>query len=111
MRDFSNGRAIRDFGKEEFFSRFELKPAAEAISIHVGESLKRLSLMSSIDVYSTGIYKLAMKNRDVVAHNYDQIDHATLWKTLCEDFPELEELIQVRLEKLGCADHGDSTDS
>ena len=108
MTDFYQGKAIREFGEADFFSRFELKLAAEALSIHVGESLKRLSLITNLDIYSTGIYKLAMKNRDFVAHKYDQIDHATLWRTLCDDFPELQSLIQARLEDLECPEHSGS---
>jgi uncharacterized protein with HEPN domain len=105
LTDFYQGEAIRDFGEEDFLSRFELKLAADALSIHAGESLKRLSIITNLDIYSTGIYKLAMKNRDFVAHKYDQIDHATLWRTLCDDFPELENLIRGRLEELGCSEY------
>jgi uncharacterized protein with HEPN domain len=111
LTDFYQGKAIRDFGEEDFFSRFELKLSAESLSIHLGESLKRLSIITKLDIYSTGIYKLAMKNRDFVAHKYDQIDHATLWRTLGDYFPELEILSQARLEKLEYAEHRGSADN
>lgn len=111
LTDFHQGKAIRDFGEADFFSRFELKLSAEALSIHVGKSLKVLFIIANRDIYSTGIYELAMKNRDLVAHKYDQIDHATLWRTLSDDFPELEILSQARLEKLECAEHRGSADN
>ena len=74
---------------EEAYSRDPALPLAfEALSNRVGELAKRL-VTAAPERFESAVFRQAARNRDFVAHHYDRIDHAILWRTVRDGFPLL----------------------
>ena len=65
-----------------------LELAAEAVLIHVGEAVHRMSPTFVADHPDLGLAD-ALAMRHVVAHGYDIVDYAQVWETLRTDIPRL----------------------
>lgn len=59
----------------------------------VGEAAKRVPKAMQ-DKHAAVPWAKAIRSRDRLAHGYDFIDRAILWKTVEEDFPPLVEQLQ-----------------
>jgi uncharacterized protein with HEPN domain len=74
---------------EEGYRRDPALPLAfEALSNRVGELAKRL-VAAAPERFASAAFRQAARNRDVVAHHDDRIDHAILWRTARGGFPPL----------------------
>lgn len=75
-------------GEEEYRRDPALPLAFEALSNRVGELAKRL-VAAAPERFASAVFRQAARNRDFVAHHYDRIDHAILWRTVRDGFPLL----------------------
>ncbi len=80
-------------GEDAYRQDPALPLAFEALSNRVGELAKRL-VSASPGRFSEAIFRQAARNRDFVAHHYDRVDRAILWRTVRDSFP----LLRVALE-------------
>lgn len=62
--------------------------AAEAVLIHVGEAVHRMSAEFVADNPDLGLAD-ALAMRHVIAHGYDIVDYTQVWETLRTDIPRL----------------------
>lgn len=85
---------------------FEASPihvlAAEGLSVRIGENVKNLARLAP-EHFGTERWSLAARNRDKVAHDYQNLTVETLLSTVQHSFPSLlPMLIQAKI-KLGIA--------
>lgn len=73
--------------------------AAEAVVIHMGEIVKRLTKSNEV-FYSGKPWSQVAKARDVVAHDYEISDSGMIWSWLTGPIDELESHALNRISQL-----------
>lgn len=73
--------------------------AAEALVIHMGEIVKRLTKSDPI-FYTSEPWSQVAKARDVVAHDYEIADSGKVWSWLRAPISDLEVNVLVRIDSL-----------
>ncbi|MBO9578226.1 MAG: DUF86 domain-containing protein [Microbacteriaceae bacterium] len=87
-RTLESAASLAARGRAAYDADEALRLAFEALVTRVGELAKRL-VAAGPARFSDGIWSLAARQRDFVAHHYDRIDHDALWLTVTNDFPRL----------------------
>jgi len=77
--------------------------AGEALVIHIGELVKRLTSIDS-NHYARLPWSAVARMRDLVAHHYESIDPIVIRKTLESALPDLEKLVLGRLSEIRVSD-------
>ena len=91
VRDMLQGVSLEKFQTE----RVVMRATERCIEI-IGEAARRVSAttrLSQIEVPWSDL----IGQRNILAHEYGQIDHELLYKTATEDVPELIALLERRL--------------
>ena len=87
---------LEDNDLATFLSSTILLRATERCVEIIGESARRVSATYR-DKHSEIPWRIIIGQRNILAHEYGQIDHELLYKTAVEDIPELIGLLQVLL--------------
>jgi uncharacterized protein with HEPN domain len=74
--------------------------AAEGLSVRIGENVKNLARLAP-EHFGTERWSLAAKNRDKVAHDYQNLTVETLLDTVQQSFPSLLPMLVQAKTKLG----------
>lgn len=74
--------------------------AAEGLSVRIGENVKTLAKFAPAQ-FGTERWSLAAKNRDKVAHNYQNLVVETLLDTVQKSFPSLLPMLNDAKTSLG----------
>jgi len=78
--------------------RILLRATERSVEI-IGEAARRVST-SFADEHPEIPWRQMIGQRNILAHEYGQIDHELLYKTACEDIPALIAQLQVLLPPL-----------
>lgn len=85
---------------EEFASSPLHMLAAEGLSVRIGENVKNLAKLAPAQ-FGTERWSLAAKNRDKVAHDYQNLVVETLLDTVQKSFPSLLPMLNDAKTTLG----------
>ena len=85
---------------EEFTSSPLHMLAAEGLSVRIGENVKNLAKLAPAQ-FGTERWSLAAKNRDKVAHDYQNLVVETLLDTVQKSFPSLLPMLNDAKTTLG----------
>ena len=89
---------LGDLGEEDFFNSLEKQDSVARRLGVVGEAVQNLS--DNFKAQHPNIaWKKAAGMRNVVIHEYFDMDHDLVWKTLKESLPEFKKQILEILEK------------
>lgn len=95
-------RSIRRFidgvSKEQFFANEEKYEAVNRKFEIIGEATKRLSTETRA-AFPNIPWQLAAAMRDVLIHDYDDVNLETVWKTANDDLPSLISQLETHLKK------------
>jgi uncharacterized protein with HEPN domain len=85
-------KALTEFGREEnvFLENYFLQSSCAFSLIQIGESVKSLSKRGFCDRNQDVEWSKISKFRDVIAHQYGNIDLQIVWKTSVSLIPELK---------------------
>ena len=83
-------------------NRMLLRAIERSIEI-IGEAARRVSV-SYQNAHPEIPWRMIIGQRNILAHEYGQIDHALLYKTAVEDIPELITQLQALLPPLDDAE-------
>lgn len=93
---------FREMTLEEFRASPLHVLAAEGLSVRIGENVKNLARLAPAH-FGTERWSLAAKNRDKVAHDYQNLVVETLLDTVQNSFPGLLPMLGEAKERLGIA--------
>ena len=79
-------------GPEGYFLDLELMLAGEAIMHRLGEIAKRLPAAFKSE-HPDVPWRQITATRNLVAHEYERVDHRILWGTLSEELPRIRETL------------------
>lgn len=74
--------------------------AAEGLSVRIGEDVKVLAKLAPVQ-FGTERWSLAAKNRDKIAHDYQNVENQTLLDTMQISLPGLMPMLRAARESLG----------
>lgn len=88
----AKGRAIIDMGRQRFEEDWLVHDAAINVVIQLAESAKRLpqSYRSEKDEIA---WRELIGMRNVLAHDYADVDLSTVWNVLRDEFPRIERVV------------------
>lgn len=89
-----------EMSQEEFASSPLHILAAEGLSVRIGENVKNLAKLAPAQ-FGTERWSLAAKNRDKVAHDYQNLAVETLLATVQTSFPSLLPMLDEAKSALG----------
>ena len=84
---------------QDFINNRILQRAVERVLEIVGESARRVSHQGRESI-SDIQWRLIIGQRNILAHEYGQIDHAVLYVSVIEDIPVLIKQLEQALPKL-----------
>jgi uncharacterized protein with HEPN domain len=90
-------------GLADFLGDFVLLRALERCIEIIGEAARRIST-SYMDTHQEIPWRKIIGQRNILAHEYGQIDHELLYKTAVEDIPVLIDQIESLLPPLDDAE-------
>ena len=85
-------------GRSAYDADIQLRLAGEAILHKLGEAAARLPDRLTVDNPDIS-FRAAKAMRNVIAHDYDRIDHDVVWVTLARDVPDLTRRIEALLSE------------
>ena len=85
-----------EWSAQEYLSNRVWQLALERVMEIIGEAARRVS-QPFCDAHPEIPWKLIIGNRNVLAHNYDDIVQEILWTTATRDIPQLVEVLHVLL--------------
>ena len=86
--------AIVDHGKDAYLADVLLQEAGDSLMMKVGEAANRLLRLRVLE--PDGVeWALAVANRNLLIHQYDQIDRQLTWLTLSRDLSAWGESLQA----------------
>lgn len=86
-------------GREAYTSDETLRLAAEAILHKIGEAVARLP-GELVQTHPEVPWRAMKATRNVVAHDYDQVDHTIIWRALADRLPKEARAIRAILAEL-----------
>ena len=94
--------AMTEFGRDEetFMENYFLQSSCAFSLIQIGESVKNLSKRGLCDKYPGVEWSKIAKFRDVIAHQYGNMDMHIIWKTSATLVPELKVRCETILKDL-----------
>ncbi len=91
-------------GKEAYDADQNLRLASEAVLHRLGESVARIP-DDFIAAYPEVSWRQIKATRNLVAHNYDGVDHEILWNALANRMPEEANRVRAILTDLTADNH------
>jgi len=103
LRDIlDSARAIRNYlagvSREQFEANLEKQDAVIRRYAIMGEAARRLS-PSAVKALADLPWKQIMGMRNILIHDYDEVDEATLWDTAQNDLPGLIARLEAHLSR------------
>ena len=93
---------IEDFTRELDPEHFEQSPMVQDAVIRncevIGEAANRLHKVDA-KLYFALDLDVIVNLRNLLIHNYDEIDMPMLWATVHQDLPKLKQLLEQRISK------------
>ena len=81
---------------EEFLANRVLCLATEKLFINLGEAASRINAAHCEQIPSVP-WRQVIGLRNILAHGYEQVEHETLFNTVTQDLPQLEEALSQEL--------------
>lgn len=82
-------------GRDEYDRDFAVRLAVERTAENVGEVVKRLATLAPDD-FAEPSWRQAARFRDMLAHHYERVDPAVVWRIAEVRMPELARLLDAR---------------
>ena len=96
IESFSAGKALEDFKRDLMF-----RSAVERQFEIIGEAVRRLGVEdpSIFARFPQGREMIDLRN--IISHNYDDVDPGTVWSIQLEDLPRLKVLVHDLMAEIG----------
>ncbi len=91
--------SLKDVGLEQYRANQELRLAVERRIEIIGEAARRLSPLFRSE-HPEIPWRRIIAQRNVLIHNYDEIDHERIWRLAIEEIPHLIEQLEPLLPPL-----------
>lgn len=94
-------------GKPAYLSDALLQEAGDSLMMKIGEAANRLSRLGVLE--PDGVeWAIAVANRNLLIHQYDQIDRQLTWLTLSQDLPAWGDSLRALFQAAESALHDDA---